>query len=263
MAPLFNFHRFSSPSKSNHLPPPTGLTSHTHIPNWARMATAKQIAANRRNSQKSTGPNSAEGKQATSQNNFRHGLRGKFRVLDDIENPYEYEAFLDRLIADEKPVGEAELCLVVKMAESTWLSKRAVRMQNLCFAREAGQDHKPTGGMAVSLDHKQLETCLRYQAAHDRAYARASSELQKRKKERRLAEIGFERQERKRNEESRAQAEENRKFEKHAVAMKLVHARKQREEIKLANLIADSLPPDFDPSSLNSLLSAAQTESGS
>ena len=219
------------------------------------MATAKQIAANRRNSEKSTGPTSVEGKQATSQNNFRHGLRGKFRVLDDIENQAEYDAFLDRLIADEKPVGEAELSLVVKMAESTWLSKRAVTMQNLCFAREADKD-KALGGMTVSLDHKQLETCLRYQAAQDRAYARASSELLKRKKERRLAEIGFERQERKRNEECRAKAEETRKAEKHAAAMKVANTRRQREEIKLANLIADSLPPDFDPSSLDSLLSA-------
>ena len=212
------------------------------------MSTQNQIAANRRNSQKSTGPTSDEGKATVAQNNFRHGLRGKFRVLDGVENQAEYEAFLDRLIQDEKPIGEAELSLVVKMAESTWLSKRAVRMQDLCFAREAAQDDGQ-GGIAVSLDEKQLETYLRYQAAQDRAYQRASSELQKRQKERRLAEIGFERQ-------KRSDAEEARKIEKHKPALSILNMRKQREEIKLANAIADALPPGFDPSSLDSLLAA-------
>ena len=38
------------------------------------MASDKQIAANRRNAQKSTGPRSASGKKRASKNAFRHGL---------------------------------------------------------------------------------------------------------------------------------------------------------------------------------------------
>ena len=38
------------------------------------MATEKQIAANRRNAQRSTGPRSAAGKHISSRNAFRHGL---------------------------------------------------------------------------------------------------------------------------------------------------------------------------------------------
>jgi hypothetical protein len=38
------------------------------------MATAKQIAANRRNSQRSTGPRTAAGKEISSRNALRHGL---------------------------------------------------------------------------------------------------------------------------------------------------------------------------------------------
>ncbi len=38
------------------------------------MATDRQIAANRRNAQKSTGPRSASGKKRASKNSFRHGL---------------------------------------------------------------------------------------------------------------------------------------------------------------------------------------------
>ena len=211
------------------------------------MASPKQIAANRRNAQKSTGPTSDQGKQTVAQNNFRHGLRGKFRVLDDIENPYEYEAFLDRLIADEKPVGEAELALVVKMAETTWLSKRALALQADSFRRDPDADDPKHGPSAITIDHH-LERFVRYQAAQDRAYARASSELQKRKKERRLAEIGFKRQ-------KRADAEETRKAEKHKASMSLLNTRRQREEIKLGTELAAALGPNFDPSAVNSLFS--------
>jgi hypothetical protein len=38
------------------------------------MATAKQIAANRRNAQRSTGPRTATGKNISSRNALRHGL---------------------------------------------------------------------------------------------------------------------------------------------------------------------------------------------
>jgi hypothetical protein len=38
------------------------------------MASDKQIAANRRNAQRSTGPGSASGKKRASKNAFRHGL---------------------------------------------------------------------------------------------------------------------------------------------------------------------------------------------
>jgi hypothetical protein len=38
------------------------------------MATAKQIAANRRNAQRSTGPRTAAGRSVSSRNTLRHGL---------------------------------------------------------------------------------------------------------------------------------------------------------------------------------------------
>ena len=38
------------------------------------MASARQIEANRRNAQKSTGPKSEQGKQATRLNGLKHGL---------------------------------------------------------------------------------------------------------------------------------------------------------------------------------------------
>ncbi len=64
----------------------------------------------------------------------------------------------------------------------------------------------------------ELERYLRYQAHHDRAYARASAELLKRKKERRVEEIGFESQKRAEAQEKRRDAKENRQVEQHKVA---------------------------------------------
>src|SRR5450759_5377218 len=45
------------------------------------MATLKQFEANRRNSQKSTGPKTPDGKSAVSMNALRHGLRARSVLL--------------------------------------------------------------------------------------------------------------------------------------------------------------------------------------
>jgi hypothetical protein len=125
-------------------------------------------------------------------------------------------------------------------------------MQNECFTLEPKTPEQvKNGAIPVAVD-LQLEAYVRYHAAQDRAYQRASAELQKRKKARQLAEIGFASQ-------KRAQAEESRKAEKHAVQMAVANLRKQREEMKLGDAIAKMLPPDFDLSSLDQALSAYPT----
>jgi hypothetical protein len=215
------------------------------------MATAKQIAANRRNAQNSCGPKSAETKAKVAQNGVKHTLCAEFRVLDEVEKQEDFDAFLNQLMEDEQPVGQAEIELVVKMAEHTWVAKRALRMQGNCFSPEPKTPEQvKNGDIPVGIEVQPLELYMRYHAAHDRAYQRASAELQKRKKARQLAEIGFASQ-------KRAQAEESRKAEKHAVQMAVANLRKQREEMKLGDAIAKMLPPDFDLSSLDQAFSAA------
>jgi len=228
------------------------------------VATQKQIEANQRNAKKSTGATSPEGKETVSHNRTKHGLCGRFQVLPEVESQEKYDAFLEQLIEDEAPVGEAEIALVEKMGQATWCSQRALRMQGYCFSLlERTPEQAENNQRPVQIDG-QLERYIRYQAAQDRAYQRASAELQKRKKERRLEEIGFESQKRKEAEEQRKQAAERRKvaaeirkLEKHEVALATAHLRKQRLEMKLGAEIADALPPNFDPNELNAFLSAS------
>ena len=218
------------------------------------MATEKQIAANRRNAQKSTGPKSPEGKAKVSQNRTVYGLCGNFRVMDEIEEQENYDTLLSRFVDELNPSDQRQHELVVKMAKHTWLSNRALRMQGNCFVlEEKTPEQKKDGDTPVRIEEHSLQLSMRYHTTHDRAYQRAAAEFDKLKKEERLAEIGFESQ-------KRAQAEEARKAEKHKVTMAIANTRRQREEMKLGDEFAKMLPPDITPQELNAVFgNAAQT----
>ncbi len=202
------------------------------------MATPKQIAANRRNAQKSCGAKTKAGKAIVSQNRTIHGLTGTFQVML-CERQADYDDFLDALIADEKPVGLAETQLVMKMAEHNWLSERAIRLQEGCFTMHPTDPaEKANNRQAVAIRCDLLELHIRYHSTHDRAYRRASQEFIQRRKERLKAEIGFESQ-------KRAEADAAYKKELQAETLATAKARRQREEIRTAKALAAILPPDF------------------
>ena len=216
------------------------------------MSTAKQIAANRRNARKSCGAKTEAGKAIVSQNRTIHGLTGKFYVMP-CENQADYDALLDALIADEKPVGVSETQLVVKMAEHTWLAKRAVRLQENCFSMEPTDAAlKAEGHQTISIRCDLLDIHIRYHATHDRAYRRASQELIQRKNARLKAEIGFESQKRAQAAERRREAAENRRVERHLAAVALDKKRRELADLKIVNAAATAanhfngvLPPQI------------------
>ena len=65
------------------------------------MATLKQIAANRRNAQKSTGPKTPEGQKTVSRNAITHGLTAA-RAVVLPEEQQEFERFAEDIL-DEWP----------------------------------------------------------------------------------------------------------------------------------------------------------------
>ena len=166
----------------------------------------RKLAANRANAQKSTGPTSPQGREIVSSNRVQHGLCGRFRVLAG-ESQDEYNELVQRFLEAEQPVDQVERELVAKMARHTWLSERAIRFQEACFLFEPSTPEQQANERQSVGVMKDIDVYLRYQAAHDRAYQRAANDLAKRRKDRLLAERGFESQ-------KRAQAEEKRRDER-------------------------------------------------
>ena len=99
------------------------------------MVTSAQLAANKANAQRSTGPRTPEGKAICARNNFRNGFSGAFTVLP-WEDQNEFDMLLGGLRDEHKPSGLTETILVDKMAQAIWLSKRAVILQHVTFNHE-------------------------------------------------------------------------------------------------------------------------------
>jgi hypothetical protein len=185
------------------------------------MAVSKRkLAANRANAKKSTGPKSPETKEKVSQNRTRHGLCGRFQVLS-YESQEAFDNLLERLLESEQPANESERELVVKMARHSWLSHRCSKGLEACFQVRPRSEEDIQAGLQEIAVLKDIELYSRYQVHNDRAYARASSELIKRRKDRELRERGFERQ-------KRAQAAEQRRD---AAELRRERAEERREEL--------------------------------
>ncbi len=164
------------------------------------MSTQAQILANQANSQNSTGPKTEEGKAISSKNNFRHGLTGPFVVLG-WEKQEDFRQLKNELLAEHKPTTLTEELLVRDMAQSHWMRRRAIKLQDMCFHLELPVVDQP----------KELALYLRYQTTHDRAFYKALNELQKLRALKTKQEIGFVSQEGKAAEETRRQLSDQRK----------------------------------------------------
>ena len=92
------------------------------------MSTKAQIKANQQNSQKSTGPQTAEGKVAVSQNAVKHGLFTESVIKG--KNEADYEAFHENMLAEIDPIGTVETMLAERAVNLAWRLRRAERMEN-------------------------------------------------------------------------------------------------------------------------------------
>ena len=91
------------------------------------MISKKQLAANRRNAQKSTGPRTPEGKSVVAQNALTHGFTASSPILPN-EDPAAYDAFKARLTGELNPVGHVENMLAERIVELAWRLKRSGRL---------------------------------------------------------------------------------------------------------------------------------------
>jgi hypothetical protein len=88
------------------------------------MATDKQIAANRKNALKSTGPKSALGKRIASRNSTRHGFYATTVVLPS-EDGGEFNRLSRRLAKFYAPIEVCEEEQVKTIAETRWQLRRS------------------------------------------------------------------------------------------------------------------------------------------
>jgi len=114
------------------------------------MTSFRQIEANRRNAQLSTGPVTEEGKRRSRQNAIRHGLTAE-TVIDALEDAEDYTAFEMAVTADYDAQSAVERELVLRLASLLWRLRRATAIESGLFKiqakhllqfRQRRQDHQ-------------------------------------------------------------------------------------------------------------------------
>ena len=188
------------------------------------MSTQAQINANQANSQKSTGPTSGPGREASSRNSCTFGISktgGLFFLLAP-EREEDFVALEYKFISEHKPQTITESVIVRRMVESEWLRNRALCLQMRCYASETGMID----------NEKQLALLLRYESMHERAFYKAVNELQKLRKEKKKEEIGF--------------VSQTRAAAVHAMKEEAFKMKKQQFEMKKSRS-SQPAQPDIDP----------------
>jgi hypothetical protein len=97
------------------------------------MISEKQLAANRRNAELSTGARTPAGKARSSMNNLRHGLTGQINILP-TEDREAHDNFCSELIDSLQPETPMEKQLAQSVAEDNWRLNRARSIENNMFA---------------------------------------------------------------------------------------------------------------------------------
>ena len=130
------------------------------------MSTEKQIAANRRNAQKSTGPKTPQGKAAVSMNSLRHGLRARTVVLPG-DDPQEFQRLCEDLEAEWQPLTRTEQIYLEQMATAYWKLQRLELFEKRTLSERSD--------LAPLL----LERVWQAQQRLERSFARAQHELER------------------------------------------------------------------------------------
>jgi hypothetical protein len=172
------------------------------------MASPAQIAANRANAQKSTGPRTVEGKKRASMSALQHGLAAQTVVLPH-EDSLAYEDMRVSLYNQHEPATPEECMLVDQLAAAWWRTVRVrqietdmldLQIQTLNNKHPKKEKSKRSDRQALAVrfvteDEKDFRNFMRYDAAIERAFYRALNALQKlqsaRKKNEAASEIGF------------------------------------------------------------------------
>ena len=157
------------------------------------MASQKQIDANRRNAQKSTGPKTPEGKARVSRNALRHGLTAENTVTQG-EDENEFNQFQTDFYDHLQPQGPVEAHLVLEVVNASWRLRRMHMLETGVFdlrfmdlEEKMEEDYEGTSDQTrKALIYREdtkgpntLDKLSRYQARAERSFYKALHELER------------------------------------------------------------------------------------
>jgi hypothetical protein len=89
----------------------------------------KQLAANRANARKSTGPKTASGKSLVALNSVAHGIYSASPVIEGLESKRSWTAYRFAMLDCLAPVGMLEMTLAERIILSAWRLRRVTRFE--------------------------------------------------------------------------------------------------------------------------------------
>ena len=149
------------------------------------MATDKQIAANRLNAQKNTGPRTPAGKAASRFNALKHGIYAVHQIMFD-EKAEDLAELAAEYHEHHSPADPHECLLVETLVHNEWRLRRMRRVEadlwyhayNAFVVKNIEVTLKCTSGDAFATDSSTFERLQRVVNSCERAYHRALRELQ-------------------------------------------------------------------------------------
>ena len=110
-----------------------------------KTTSAKQIAANRRNAVKSTGPRTPQGRAVSKMNALKHGILSKQVLVQALtlrESSEELTELHRRFWEDLQPVGPLEEMLVDQIVTAHWRLRRALKAESGEIALNVDGGHR-------------------------------------------------------------------------------------------------------------------------
>ena len=96
------------------------------------MTSAKQLAANRDNARKSTGPRSKAGKSRSRRNAWKHGLTAK-EIISPRESSRKFHGLRAELWEQIQPAAGLESLLFDRLTAYAWRMRRVPGLEAQCF----------------------------------------------------------------------------------------------------------------------------------
>jgi hypothetical protein len=154
------------------------------------MPSQKQLAANRRNAQRSTGPRTPEGKSAASQNALNTGIYAKSMLIRG-EKQADLEALIAEFFALHHPAAPDQRALVDTLITNEWLLRRLRAAESQIWERSMSdaahysQYHEDSAqGDAFVNYQKTLNVLRRHINTLERSFHRALLDLERLQKTR-------------------------------------------------------------------------------